>query len=143
MYPICNQGRFTNKFPALECKVPGQFNLVLYLDLKETSMSIRTASYRDAPAIKSLLEVLGYHTRISLLVSQLESIIDNPDHEVIVYELRSEVVGFAAIHYLPQLAFDGGLMIITYFAVDEITEHARITEELENYITDRARQHRC
>jgi GNAT superfamily N-acetyltransferase len=53
------------------------------------------------------------------------------------------VVGFASVHYLPQLAFDGGLMIISYFSVDETMQGACIAKDLERYITEQARIHRC
>jgi len=106
-------------------------------------MPIRNATYHDAPAIKILLEALGYSARTSLLVDQLERLFGSRDHEVFVYELRKEVVGFASVHYLPQLAFDGGVMIISYFSVDEGINDAGTAKELERYITDKARLHGC
>jgi len=82
-------------------------------------MSIRIATYHDAPAIKSLLEALGYKTSNSLLVHQLENLFGKNDHEVYVYEMHKDVIGFVSVHYLPQLAFDGGLMLITYLSAAE------------------------
>jgi N-acetylglutamate synthase-like GNAT family acetyltransferase len=106
-------------------------------------MKIRNATYRDAPAIKSLLEALGYTARMSLLVNQLEILFGREDHEVFVYELKKEVVGFVSVHCLPQLAFDGGLMVISYFSVDETVTSASVAKELEQYITDQARLKKC
>jgi len=71
-------------------------------------MLIRNATYHDAPAIKSLLEALGYKTTHSILVNQLVTMFGKDDHQVYVYELHKEVLGFVSVHYLPQLAFDGG-----------------------------------
>jgi len=69
-------------------------------------MNIRNATYHDAPAIKQLLEELGYISRLSILVNQIEMMFNTDDHQIFVYELKKEVVGFVSVHYLPQLAFD-------------------------------------
>jgi len=106
-------------------------------------MNIRNATYKDAPAIKSLLEALGYTTSISLLVDQLEIQFGKDDHQVFVCELKKEVVGFAAVHFMPQLAFGGGLMVISHFSVDETVKHIGVDKELEQYITDQARLRKC
>lgn len=106
-------------------------------------MPVRNATYRDAPAIKILLETLGYTASISLLVDQLDTLFGCGHHEVFVYELKKEVVCFASVHYLPQLAFDGGVMIISYFSVDETIKEVNVAKELEQYITNQAMLRRC
>jgi len=106
-------------------------------------MNIRNATYKDAPAIRILMEALGYKTSISMLISQLENLFDGKNHHVYVYELDHEVAGFVSVHYLPQLAFDGGIMIITYLSVDEKIKKINIAVELEQYITNQARLKKC
>lgn len=106
-------------------------------------MPIRLANYQDAPAIKSLMETLGYSARVSILIDQLETEFGNKDHEVIVFVLKTEVVGFASLHYLPQLAFDGSLMIISYFSIDPALDKTGIAAEFERSITEKARQRKC
>jgi N-acetylglutamate synthase-like GNAT family acetyltransferase len=106
-------------------------------------MLIRNAIYKDAPAIRLLLETLGYKTSISLLISQLELLFGKNDHQVFVYEQNKEVVGFVSVHYLPQLAFDGGLMVITYLVVDETVRNQGVGKALEKYITEQARLKKC
>ena len=101
-------------------------------------MNIRNATYRDAPAIRLLLEALGYKTSMSLLVNQLETLFGREDHQVFVYELHKEVVGFISIHYMPQLAFDGELAFISYLSVDETVRDQRIDNALEQYVTEQA-----
>jgi GNAT superfamily N-acetyltransferase len=93
-------------------------------------MTIRIASYHDS-------------SRLSMIVDQLERLFNKEDHQVFVYELRKEVVGFVSVHYLPQLAFDGGVMIISYFSVDEGVKDTGIGKELEQYITNQARLRKC
>jgi GNAT superfamily N-acetyltransferase len=97
----------------------------------------------DAPAIKLLLEALGYAARTSLLVSQLESLYGKGDHQVLVFELKKEVVGFIAVHYLPQLAFDGGVAIISYLSVDETVKNPDVAGALEKYVMEKAKEKKC
>jgi N-acetylglutamate synthase-like GNAT family acetyltransferase len=106
-------------------------------------MSIRNATYHDAPAIKLLLHGLSYTSTVSLLVDQLEMLFSKEDHQVYVYELKKEVVGFITVHFLPQLAFDGGLMLITYLSADESVKDTGVAKELEEYVTKQARLKKC
>lgn len=104
---------------------------------------IRTATYKDAPAIKLLLEALGYTTRMSILVNQLETMFGKNDDEVLVYELNKEIVGFVSVHFMPQLAFDGGLVLISYLSVDELVKGQGVEKALEEYIVKEARLRKC
>jgi len=106
-------------------------------------MPIRNATYHDAPAIKLLLETLGYNTSTILLISQLENLFVGKDNQVFVYELNKEVVGFIAVHFLPQLGFGGGLVWITYLAVYETIKDQRIGAALEQYVTGQAKLRKC
>jgi predicted N-acetyltransferase YhbS len=106
-------------------------------------MTIRNATYHDAPAIKLLLEALGYTSSISLLVNQLETMFGKEDHLVFVYELKKEVVGFISVHYLPQLAFKGEMVLITYLSVDEAVKDQGIGKALERHVTELARKRKC
>jgi len=78
-----------------------------------------------------------------MLIDQLERLFNKNDHQVFVYELKKEVVGFASVHCLPQLAFDGAILIISYFSVDSSLKDAGIDRELEQYITSLARRFKC
>ena len=102
-------------------------------------MLIRNATYHDAPAIKVLLEALGYQTSFSLLVDQLEPLFGKDGHQVFVYEEKKEVTGFVSVHYLPQLAFTGGLAVISYLSADEVGT----AQALESYVVEQARLKRC
>jgi GNAT superfamily N-acetyltransferase len=106
-------------------------------------MNIRNATYIDAPAIKLLLEALGYKASMSLLVDQLETMFGTGDHQLFVYELRKEVVGFISVHFMPQLAIDGGLALITYLSVDVALRDHGIGQTLEEYVCERARLRKC
>ena len=97
----------------------------------------------DAPAIKLLLEALGYSARTSLLVGQLENLYGKDDHQIFVFELRGEVVGFVSVHYLPQLAVGGGVAIISYLSVDETVKTPDVAGALEKYVTEKAKERKC
>ena len=106
-------------------------------------MNIRKATYHDAPEIKSLLEALGYKAGIRLLVNQLETLFGKDQHQVFVYEWKKEVVAFIAIHYLPQLAFDGELVVISHLSVDETVKDLSIGKALEEYVAGLAKIRNC
>lgn len=102
-------------------------------------MSIRCADIIDVKAISHLLEQLGYFTKLSLLEEQLKELTENKEHLVLVCELAKEVTGFCAVHFIPQLGFDGGLAIITFLSVKNL----RAAKELEAHITHLAYDHLC
>ena len=104
---------------------------------------IRNATYKDAPGIRTLMNALGYNTTISLLIGQLERSFGQQDHQVVVYEQEKEVVGFISVHYLPQLGFDGGLVLITYLAVDAALASEGIDKALEEHVSAQAWKRKC
>lgn len=106
-------------------------------------MKVRKATYHDAPFIKLLLEEQGYQSSISLLVTQLDHLFDGRHHHALVCESRGEVIGFAVVHVLPQLAFDGGLLIISDLSVDERTRDQSVARALEMHIAEMARSMNC
>ena len=106
-------------------------------------LNIRHATYRDAPAIRLLLETLGYKTSISLLISQIENLFGQNDHQVFVCELNNNVAGFISVHYMPQLAFNGELVFISYLSVDESEKNQGIAKSLEEYVSLQAAKRKC
>ena len=106
-------------------------------------MKIRNATYLDAPPIKSLMATLGYKTTTSILVDQLENLFGRDDHLVFVYELNKDILGFISVHFMPQLAFDGGLAFISYLAVDDTIKDHGIVKALEDHVCKEARNRKC
>lgn len=104
---------------------------------------IRTATYHDAANIKLLIAALGYKTTTSLLVDQLENLFGRDDDLVYVYEMNKDVLGFIAIHFMPQLAFDGGLAFISYLSVDETAKDHGIAKALEDHVCKEALKRKC
>jgi len=106
-------------------------------------INIRNATYHDAPVIKSLLEALGCKTRNSTLIDQLESTFNKDDHQVLVYEMRKEVVGFVAVQFIPQFALEGCLALISYLSVDNDLKDQGIEKALEQYVAEQAKRRKC
>lgn len=106
-------------------------------------MMVRKGNYQDAPFIKLLMEGLGYKTSNSLLVVQLQSLFAGPSHEVWVCEDKGEITGFTVFHILPQLAFDGSLLVISYLYIDERVKEQVAARVLEAHIYKVARQRQC
>jgi GNAT superfamily N-acetyltransferase len=106
-------------------------------------LKIRNATYRDAPFIKGLLAALGYESNLSRLVDQLERLFSSENDQAYVCDMDKEVVGFVTVHYLPQLAFDGGIAIISYLSVDESVKGTDIAAALEKHVTEQARIKGC
>ena len=106
-------------------------------------MQIRQATYRDAPAIRILLDTLGYKTSISLIINQLENMFGGKNDQVFVYELQKEVVGAIAIHYLPQLAVNGELVLISYLAVEDTMQGHGVGKALEEFVCQQALLRKC
>ena len=106
-------------------------------------MKIREATYHDAATIKLLMAALGYKSSVSLLVDQLENLFDGIYNRVFVYELNKDVVGFISVHFMPQLAFDGELVFISYLSVDDTVNDQGIAKALEDYVCKEALKRKC
>ena len=97
---------------------------------------IRKATYHDAPFIKLLMEDLGNKTTVSLLITQLNALFNQKDHEVWVYEDKGMVTGFAIFHVLPKLGSENALLLITGLVASEQAGK----NALERYLVDLSRK---
>jgi len=84
-------------------------------------MNIRPATIKDVREVRRFMEGLGYYAKLSLLEEQVKDMESNKDHYVLVCDLENEFAGFCAVHFIPQLGFDGGLAIITFLSVKNST----------------------
>ena len=105
--------------------------------------AIRPATYRDAPAIKLLLEAQGRPPKLSILVNQLDLGFSGIQNQVFVYELKREILGYIIISFVPQLTVDGDMVLISGMAVDEQGRKCSAEKALEAYVSDEARKRNC
>ena len=106
-------------------------------------MSIRNATLHDYEAIKELLNQLDYTGTDSFLLSKMELLINQPNSQLLVYDLDAKVVAFIAIDFITQLALQGDFARITYFAVDRSVRNVGIGKQMEDYCEDIARSRNC
>lgn len=106
-------------------------------------MSIRAATLEDNMKIASLLDQLNYPVENSLLKNKIGQLINHPDHHLLVFEDKGEVLAMMSIHFVPQVALQGDFAIISYLAVDEGARNSGIGKELEEHCVQLAKDHNC
>jgi N-acetylglutamate synthase-like GNAT family acetyltransferase len=106
-------------------------------------MSIRKATLKDEDRICDLLAQLGYPNTRSFFKEKLETIEQNPNSELFVYEQNDKVVGVVSIDFIPQLALKGDFARISYLAVDASVRSAGIGKELEELCERLATERKC
>ena len=96
------------------------------------TMIIRPAALPDAPAIARLLEQLGYPVSEELVRRKLALLLESKDEDFLVGEGDGgNVIGFLAMHYIPQVAMEGAFARISYLCVDENARGQGIGTQLE------------
>ena len=104
---------------------------------------IRLATILDIKAIRSLLEQAGYRVEKGMLQQQVNMMLGYPHQQLLVYEVDNQIVAFAAIHFIIQMAYDGELVFISSLVVAEQYRNRGIGTELEEYILMLARERKC
>lgn len=106
-------------------------------------MGIRKAKLDDWNIIVDLLEQLGYPHTESFLKERMQTLLDDPDEELFVYELEDRVVAVMSLHFIPQLALEGDFARISYFAVDRDIRSKGIGKEMEDYCCSLVKNRKC
>ena len=106
-------------------------------------MGIRKAKVGDWKRIVDLLKQLDYPDTESFLKASMQTLLDDPDEELFVYELENRVVAVMSLHFIPQLALEGDFARISYFAVDGRVRSKGIGREMEEYCIHLAKDRKC
>ena len=81
---------------------------------------IRRARVSDASQIGRLLHQRGYPVSADFVHQQLSALLNDPNEDLLVAEADdSRVIAFLAIHYVPQIAVEGGFARISYLCVNK------------------------
>lgn len=104
---------------------------------------IRSANIQDTTAIVSLLDQLGYPTKLDELLDKVRQLLKHPDHVLCVYEQDSTVLAVMSIHFVPQLALTGEFAVISYLAVDASARSLGIGKALEEHCAWIAKARNC
>ncbi len=106
-------------------------------------IEIRHATPADGQAITELLNDLGYPGSEPFIERRINELNHSPDADLFVATLSGQVVGFIAIHFIPQLALAGDFCRITYFCVSQAYRHQGVGSVLEATVVELAKQRGC
>ena len=99
-------------------------------------MQIRKATMKDAEALLSLYEDLGYPTTASKLSRRLELILSQPHYGCLIAERNGEILGFLGYAKLFFFETDGSYYRILALSVAKETSRqgnaSRLSDELKN-----------
>ncbi|WP_409300386.1 GNAT family N-acetyltransferase [Peribacillus sp. SCS-155] len=106
-------------------------------------MGIRAANIDDWKGISLLLSQLDYPDTETFMKEKIETLIMDPNEELLVYDEENQVVALISIHFIPQLAVKGDFARISYFAVDTHIRGKGIGRKIEEYCSDLANKRNC
>ncbi|MDR6125320.1 GNAT superfamily N-acetyltransferase [Bacillus sp. SLBN-46] len=106
-------------------------------------MGIRTANVEDWKQISLLLNQLDYPDTETFIKEKIETLLTEPNEELLVYDKDSRIIALISIHFIPQLAVKGDFARISYFAVDKNIRSMGIGREIEEYCTNLANKRNC
>jgi GNAT superfamily N-acetyltransferase len=93
---------------------------------------IRRARLSHAPQISDLLHQLGYAVSARFVHRQLRALLKDHNEDLLVVEAEEiRVIAFLALHYIPELAIEGGFARISYLCVDTEMRSKGLGKQLE------------
>src|SRR5258708_25828355 len=104
---------------------------------------IRLATAADASGISRLLTQLEYPGTESFIASRLTAMLADSAETLLVWAEGDELLAFLSLHFIPQIALNGDIARISYFAVDESARSRGIGQQLEAEATRLARERGC
>lgn len=105
-------------------------------------MPVRNATYRDAPEIKMLLSALVLPPSLSQLISQIENMFSSQNHQLYIVEDDKDVYGFAAVHFLPELTFEGCVAHVSHLIMNSSLRTPKL-EAIAKHITEQCWTRNC
>lgn len=107
-------------------------------------MAIRLATVEDGSQVCKLLDQLGgYDDTDTFMGSKLQSVIEHPDHYLLVDDNNGALDGLAALFILPELGLEGNTALITYLVVKASSRSQGIGEKLEQECYSIAKERNC
>lgn len=107
-------------------------------------MNIRSGQLQDAAQIANLLEQLDYTATPSSVENKLKQLLHHPDAKIMVaVDDLDKLIGFVALHFIPQLGVAGDYCRISYFCVDWQNRSAGVGKQLEAAVVEAASQRQC
>ena len=103
-------------------------------------MSIRKATLGDQKAISELLSQLEYPGTETFIAAKIQAILQQPQSELLVYEAKQQVLAFACLVFITQLASKGDYARISYLVVDSANRSQGIGKIMETHCVRLASQ---
>ena len=105
---------------------------------------IRRARPSDAPQIGGLLHQLGYPVSARFVHRQLTALLSDRNEDLLVIEADdTRVIAFLAMHFVPQVAVEGGFARIRYLCVDKEMRSKGLGKRLEREACRLAAERGC
>ena len=105
---------------------------------------IRRARPSDAPQIGGLLHQLGYPVSARFVHRQLTALLSDRNEDLLVVEAGdTRVIAFLAMHFVPQVAVEGGFARISYLCVDKEMRSKGLGKRLEREACRLAAERGC
>ena len=106
-------------------------------------MGIRKVELNDYLQVVSLLTQLDYPDTEFFIKEKIETLLKDPDEELLVFEEDKVIMALISVHFIPQLAVKGDFARISYFAVDKNIRSKGIGRKIEEYCTELAIKRKC
>lgn len=105
---------------------------------------IRRARLSDATQIGRLLHQLGYPISARFVHRKLTVLLNDEKEDLLVAERDdTRVIGFLAMHCIPQIGVEGGFARISYLCVDKETRLKGVGKKLEREACRLAAERGC
>ncbi len=107
------------------------------------TVMLRPAAAQDEPALVELLRQLGYPGAGDFIEGRMKQLAAHADAVVQVAEAESVVLGFIALHFMPQLALPRDFCRVSYLCVDERARGLGLGAKLLAFAEEQARLREC
>ncbi|RZK77614.1 MAG: GNAT family N-acetyltransferase [Pedobacter sp.] len=106
-------------------------------------MKIRNVKSGDSEKIAILLDQLGYHTERIALKNRIDQLLNDVNHCLVAGEDDNGMIAVMSVHFVPQIALNGEIAIISYIAVDATSRGEGMGTALEEYCVWLAKKRNC
>jgi GNAT superfamily N-acetyltransferase len=106
-------------------------------------IQLRSARREDAARLVVLLGQLGYPTDLAAVQERLDYWLDDPSSQLLGAEDNGELVGVAALHFIPMLEVTGRFARLVALVVDDRCRGQGVGRQLVTAAEERAQNAGC
>ena len=105
--------------------------------------TLRAVRREDAARLVVLLDQLGYPTDLAAVHERLDYWLDDPSSSLVGADVDGELVGVAALHFIPMLEVTGRFARLVALVVDDRCRGQGVGRQLVTAAEERARDAGC